>query len=299
MEKKTLLLAMAIMLLSSIIFNGCIDDNTKTVNTTPNEKVNITEQDTFKFTIDEIKKKYTEDKIQNIIQFKDGYVLVESIIETVGNRFELYNLKTGEINTLPKSQFGYASLEKVINENYFILLSDGKDEDGPFGKFPYLIHCIRIKNDSNKDDNFIALYEDKYFNLDETVQSGSKEWDVMSDVIVTLDGLQVLFSPINGNEAGFYTDATDIPHTKTSYDKDKSQITFEIGTNQLGEKLKGMNKVILDDNQFISSYEIKQKDNKVYLVVEVKDLTKEYMVKIMRLPEGELPYFSVIFRGKQ
>ncbi len=299
MGKKTLFLVMATVLSFSLIFNGCTDDNTKTVNTTPNEKVNITNQDTFKFTIDEIKKKYTEDKILNINQFKEGYVLVESMIENFGNRFDLYNLKTGETNTLPKSQFGHASLEKVINENYFILLSDGKDSDGPFGKFPYLIHCIRIKNDLNKNDNFIALYEDKYFNLDEPVQSGSKEWDVMSNVIVTLDGLQVLFSPINGNESGFYTDFTDIPPTKTSYDKNKSQITFEIGANQLGEKLKGMKKVILDDNQFISSYEINLKGNKVYLVVEVKDLTKEYMVKIMRLPEGQLPYFSVIFRGKQ
>ena len=40
-------------------------------------------------------------------------------------------------------------------------------------------------------------------------------------------------------------------------------------------------------------------DNKVYLVIGVKDLAKEYMVKIKRLPGGQLPYFSVIFREKQ
>ena len=297
MKRKILFLVLILVL--STIFNGCTDENKKLANTIPNEKVNAINQDTYKLTIDEIKKKYKEDKILDINQFKDGYVLIESMKETVGNRFDLYNLKTGEMDTLPKSPFGLASLEKVINENYFILLSDGKDGDGPLTKFPYMIRCIRIKNDLNKNDNFIALYEGKYFNLDVPVQSGSKEYDVMSDVKVTLDGLQVLFNPIKGNELGFYTDATDIPPTKTSYDNNKRQITFEIGTDQLGEKLKGMKKVNLDDNQFMSSYEINQKDNKIYLVVGIKDLTKEYMVIIKKLPDDQLPYFSVTFRGKQ
>ena len=162
-----------------------------------------------------------------------------------------------------------------------------------------MIRCIRIKNDLNKNDNFLVIFEDKYFSLEDSVQSGSKEGSLMSEVNVTLDGLEVLFKPIKGKESGFYADFTDIPPTKTSYDKNKNQITFEIGTDQLGEKLKDTKKVNIDDNQYMSSYEIVQKDNKIYLIVGVRDLTKEYMVKIKRLPDGQLPYFSVTFKGKQ
>ena len=118
---------------------GCTDESKKAANTTPDQFVNTANQDTFKLTLDDIKKKYTEVKILNINEFKEGYVLVESIRETVGNKFDLYDLKTGEMDTLPKGEFGIATLEQIINENYFVFLSNGKDSDGPFGKFPYLI----------------------------------------------------------------------------------------------------------------------------------------------------------------
>lgn len=65
---------------------------------------------------------------------------------------------------------------------------------------------------------------------------------------------------------------------------------FEIGTSHLGEGLKGMKKVNLD-HQFIFSYEIKQKDNKIYLIGDPKDLVKKHTINMKRLPEGQLPYF--------
>lgn len=66
---------------------------------------------------------------------------------------------------------------------------------------------------------------------------------------------------------------------------------FEIGTSHPGERLKDMKKVNLDGHQFIFSYEIKQKDNKIYLIGDPKDLVKKHTINMKRLPEGQLPYF--------
>jgi hypothetical protein len=51
-----------------------------------------------KLIIKEIKKNYTDKPIKNIIPFKEDFVLVEWQKPTFANRFDLYNLKTGEMN---------------------------------------------------------------------------------------------------------------------------------------------------------------------------------------------------------
>ena len=118
------------------------------------------------------------------------------------------------------------------------------------------------------------------------------------DIVITLDGFEVMFEPMNGDDSGFYTAATDIPPTKTSYNEEKKQMTFELTTNQIGNKFKNNKKVDVEGNQYISSFEINQKNNMTYLIVGIKDITKEYMVKMNKLPD-QLPYFSVSFREQQ
>lgn len=119
----------------------------------------------------------------------------------------------------------------------------------------------------------------------------------MSNINVTNNGLEVLFEPIKGKESGFYAGATDIPPTKTSFNKDKRQIVLEIGANQLSQKLIDIKQVNFNTNQYMSSYWITQKGNKIYLTITVRDLVKTYTVKSERLPNG-LPYFSIIFSGE-
>lgn len=288
MRKKILFLVVALVFVFSVIMTGCAASSEKQTNSSSHE--------TLKLTLNEIKKNYTDAKIKSVRNIGEEYVLVESQQDTFANKFDLYNLKTGDMDTMPTMP-EFVSLEKIENENYFVFLSSGKNSESPFGDFPYLIKCIRIKNDISKNDDFAALKDNKYFNLDYSVQAGSKE-GVMSNLIVTLDGLEVSFEPIKGKELGFYADAADIPFTKTSFDRDRRQIVFEIGTNVLGEKLSGTNKVMLDDNQYMSSYELIQKDNKIYLAVTVRDLVKSYMVRSQRLPNG-LPYFSVKFESER
>lgn len=297
MRKITPVLLFVLILFLPIIFSGCTAGNEKDANNIPGGQVDNANEDTTQsvLTLDEIKERYTDTNIKNIQNIGEEYLLVESQKDTFANRFDLYNLKTGDMDTLPTMPY-FVTLENIENENYFVFLSSGKNSQSPMGTFPCLIKCIRIKTDLNESDDFIALFEEKYFSLEDVVQSGIKHECIMSDLNITFEGLEVLFKPIKGKEALFYAAITDIPPTKTSYDKDKKQMTFEIGTKHLGEGLKGMKKVSIDDNQFISSYEIEQKDNKIYLIVVLKDLAKKYTIDMKRLPDGQLPYFLVKFR---
>lgn len=296
MKRIPLFLVTTIILLNTFVLIGCTNQAKKAASTSTEKQSTTSNIKTYKLTSEEIKKKYTDTKVKSIQNIGEDFILVESQQDTLANKFDIYNLGTGEMNTLPTMP-DFVTLEKLVNEDYFIFLDSGKNSEGPFGNFPHLLSCIRVKNDTNKDNDFITLYGDKYFSLDYSMQAGSKGSELMSDLNVTFDGLEVLFEPIKGNELEFYADFTDIPTTKTSFNKDLKQIVFEIGTNQLSKKLDGMKKVIVDNNQFISSYEITQKDNKIYLSVNVSDSAKTYMAKIKRLP-NQLPYFTVVFAGE-
>lgn len=282
--KKLILFLIIILLFSTVVMlNGCTNNN----------NTEAASQKVSKLSIDEIKKKYTDSKIKSIQNIGENYVIIESQQETYANRFDLYNLATGDIDIMPTMP-EYVTLEKVENENYIVFLSSGKNSECIFAKAPYTIRCIRIKNDVNANDDFIALYEDKYLDLNYSIQLGSKEESQMSDINIGFDGIQVSFKAIEGKELDFYADATDIPPTKTSYDKSKKQFTLELDCKQLDKKFKTAEKIELTDNQYISAYEIRQKDNKIYVTLDLKDTASHYLFNIKRLPD-DTPYLFVSF----
>ncbi|WP_069650131.1 hypothetical protein [Caloranaerobacter ferrireducens] len=223
--------------------------------------------------------------------------MVESQRETYSNKFVLYNLKTGDRDIMPTG-IEFVKLEKVENENYIVFLSSGKNSECVFRKFPYYIRCIRIKNDIESTNDFIALEEDKYFKINETISAGSKNCCSLSDIIVTLDGLQVLFEPIPGQEALFYAADTDIPETIIYYDEDKKQMLIEMKDTQIGNSLKEIKEISTKKNRYINSLRITEKEKNIQLIVNIEDFTEEYIAKIKKIPSG-LPFFEIRFRSKR
>lgn len=289
-----MILAAAIILALTTFLCGCASEKSKS---SSNGNTNYSNHVTTKLTIDDIKKKYTDAKIKSIKKIGNDYILVESKRINSINMFDLYNLKSGAIDALP-TMGEFVTLEKIESENYFIFLSSGKNSESAVGNFPYIIRCIRIKNDFSNNNDFIALRDDKYFGLDYSIQSGSKDEEVISELGVTFNGLEILFEPIKGEETKFYAAYTDIPCTITSYNKELNQIVFQIGAMEISSKLKNIGKVKLNNNQYMSSYEILQQNSKTYIVITVKDLVKTYTAKTKTLPNG-LPYLSIMFSNEQ
>lgn len=294
MYKRKLMVLIMVLLVVNIILVGCAVVEKEQINTSENKKENINSGN-YKLTIEDIKKNYTEEKILNIEQINDEYVLVESQRETCANKFELYNLRTGDKDIMPTMP-EFVTLEKIENENHIVFLSSGRNSECCFGTFPYLIRCIRVKSDIESTDDFIALHEDKYFKLSEPVSSGSKGCSVLSDIIVTLDSIQVLFEPIPGQEAQFYAAATDIPVTSIYYDEDKNQMIIEMKIAHIGNIFKEKKEILTEKNKYIGSIQIVQSEEDVKLIIDIEDIAREYIAKIKRIPKG-LPFFEISFRS--
>lgn len=282
--KRNVIFIIVIMLLSiTIMLSGCSDKSA----------VPIVSQEAPKLTIEEITKKYTDTNIKNIHNIGEDYVLIESQQETFANRFDLYNLNTGDMDIMP-TMIDFVTLEKIENENYIIFLSSGKNSESPFINPPHLIKCVRIKNEADKEDDFIALYEDKYLPLDYPLQLGCKAETQMLDMNISFDGFEAAFGAVKGKEAAFYADDTDIPPTRTIYDKGTKQLIFEMDCEELSDKVEAEKKAATPDNQYISAYEITEKDNKFYLSLKLKDTAKQYLLKKDHLPDGTM-YIRISF----
>ncbi|MDF2519619.1 MAG: hypothetical protein K0R84_247 [Clostridia bacterium] len=285
--KRNVLFISAVMLLSiPVILLGCSDKNA----------VPVANQEAPRLTIEEITKKYKDTSIKNIHNIGEDYVLIESQQETFANRFDLYNLNTGDMDIMP-TMIDFVTLESIENENYIIFLSSGKNSESPFINPPHLIKCVRIKNEADKEDDFIALYEDKYLPLDYPLQLGCKAETQMLDINISFNGFEAAFGAVKGKEAAFYADNSDIPPTRTIYDKDKKQLIFEMDCEELSGKVEAKKKAATPDNQYISAYEINEKDNKFYLSLELKDTAKQYLLKKDHLPDGTM-YFRISFVGE-
>jgi hypothetical protein len=234
-------------------------------------------------TIEDVKKKYTDTKIKDIREINKNFVLVESQQETWAHKFDVINLKTGELDTLPTMP-EFVTLEDIESENSFIFLASGKNCECPFGSFPYRIKCVRVKNDKKDQSNFIAIKEEKYFKLDESVESGSKSESILSAVVPTLNGFQVLFKPIPGKEDIYYADASDIPPTKTTYNKENKELIFQIDTVKLDGSLKLRKKLTTPDSIYFNFIVIEENNGKINIIVSLIDNVDEYIVRNKRLP---------------
>lgn len=109
-----------------------------------------------KLTIEDIKKNYKDRPIKNIIPFKEDFVLVEWQKPTFANRFDLYNLKTGEMNFVYGTT-NYVKVQKIVDEDRIIFFADGRESETRYWEFPFLEDCRRVA-DSEK---FIHFKEKK------------------------------------------------------------------------------------------------------------------------------------------
>ncbi len=243
-----------------------------------------------KISIEDIKTKYTDEKILNIQKIKNNFVLIESQKDTFANKFTLYNLNTGESNFLPTSG-NYVSVEKIIDENNINFLATGKNSESSNIEFPYLINCNR--KDSTME--FSATIKKKILELTDSVEGGNKKQCQLSSILTTPNTIRVYFKPSQGKETEFFADSVTIPITNSKYIKEKNQMTFKIEDVQLAKEYeKSINK---NDSFFITPIETNVQTNCIELVVTLKDFVDGYTIASNVAFENntQIPYFEVEF----
>lgn len=244
-------------------------------------------------TIDDIKKMYADQNI-NLTTYTDKYVLVESQINNVPNVFELFNLETGDRDVLP-TLGDYAKLNKIVDENNIIIISSGKNVEGDYSTFPYIMKISRDKENIDNIYDFKVETEDYYAKITEAITFGNKP-GLLAYIKADLSKITVFFKPIPGDGGNFFAGYTNVPVTHVSYIKDKAQIVFECEKSIFDSKYKNSNKIFPDKNMYYSSIEMKKEDQNIKIIVSLKDAAKEYTVKIKNTQEQYLPYAEILFR---
>ena len=248
-----------------------------------------------KLTIEEIKKNYTDRTINDIIPFKEDYVLIDWKYSPRGaSRFDLYNLKTEEMNRVYGSIY-YVKVHKIIDEDRIIFLADGRNSETRYWEFPYLEDCRRIAD----NERFIHFKEKKYFPIEDSVQFGCDKDQVIIDFTVRYHEIEIVFGP-QFEEMGAYIagGGPSIPPVKTHFDnKDKKFVlTFE-GT-KVTDDLKDYFVIYEEFFYDFTSLALKEEGNNTKVVLGLKDSVKFYTGKIqmmMKPKHGERPYVVITF----
>jgi len=173
-----------------------------------------------KKTLEQIKNSYEADQnVKNITEFNKKYVLVEWQRLGDANRFELYNLETGS-KDIAYFDIYHVRLEQIINENWFIFLTDGRNHINSHVSFPFVLECKRER----AGEKFIKIRKQKYFPIVKEIEFGFLKNHLVSDVVVSDHSIKILFEPLFDHYAG---GGPDIPPIKTSFNGYQFIITIE------------------------------------------------------------------------
>lgn len=247
-----------------------------------------------KLTIEEIKKNYTDKPIKNIIPFKEDFVLVEWQKPTFANRFDLYNLKTGEMNPVYGSS-SYVKVHKIVDEDRIIFFADGRDSETRYWEFPFLEDCRRVAD----NERFIHFREKKYFPVEDSVQFGCDKGQVIIDFTVRYHEIEIVFGPqFEKMDAYIAGGGPSIPPVKTSFDKKTNTFILTFEETKVTDDLKDYSVSSHDFSYDIVSLALEEDKSSTKVVLKFKDSVKFYTGQIQSLikpKHGRRPYVVITF----
>jgi PBP1b-binding outer membrane lipoprotein LpoB len=272
----------------TILVSGCSLNGTKS---SSSNTVNYKSED--KLTMDEIKQSYakTDEKILNTKEYKN-YVLVESQAPTLANHFTLYDLKTGDKDILP-SGIDFIDSANIINENHIILYAKGTNSESVGQIFPFEIDCMRGAENNNVDGDFIPTFKNIKFPINKQISLKGKGKEEITDIRVTVNGLQVCFGPQSGSDASFNADYVDIPTTDISYDKTVGELSLKLQDTLFAKSLSNTSSM-LHNNTYIKSLSLKENENSAIITIKLNDSAQYYIGKKASIEVG-IPYMDIQF----
>lgn len=292
MITKIPLYFLIIIMCSSLL--GCSSKNTNSSSNNKKAK-NIVQ----KLTIDDIKKNYIEDgekKIENISTY-NHYALVEYTLDSTTKCFDWYNLETGDKDVLLTDSIN-TTLKNIENENSIIFITDGVSHINGHKDFPKIIKCQRAEENTNSENDFVKRINNLYLEIDKKVEIGVKTNETISDIKVSLKGIEILLEPLKGYEGEFYAAYTTIPKTETTYVKDKQQFIIEFKDTNLNPRISKSK--IAQQNHYINSVDISVHGKNTKLIVNLKDAAKYYTAFIGHLEpqKDDFPYVDFNFANE-
>lgn len=288
------LLIVFVFLLVCAVTVGC----NKVTNTKQPETINEIEEN--RLTVEDIVKSYEVKGIGKIISVTEykNYVLVEYINPSDMRWFNWHNLDTGDMDAVGNMDTS-ARLVQIINENHLVFESDGVNALNGHRFFPFYIDCTRGSEATGYDGEFHNTRKEKYLEIDEKCEFGIKSDVVLSDVKLTLQGVEMLFSPMEGKEGGFYTAYTSIPVTATSYISEKNQFEIVFKNTKLISELE--NNFAEVQSTYIESIQLLEIGNDTAARIKLKEGARYYNASVGHLEPAvdDFPFVEFKFINKR
>lgn len=281
--KKYFLFIFLLLLIVSL--TGCSSEE----NLTNNTVVEVDEQSN-KLSIEEIKSNYNESEIKEITS-QGAYVLVEvQKGENYPSEFDLYNIKTGE--KIPLIAGRYVELLSMdLKDDYsksITFLATGKNRAEPSISFPYVIKFV-----SNKS-GFVQISDACYLPLELEAAVGAKSDEIISNVKVTMNGVQVAFKPVPGTEANFYAGSIEAPLTQSSYKAQENKMVLEFKGTQVEDEFL-TKQLDTQEHPYIKFVEFKElASGNSTMIIGLTEEARYYLISDERIYNG-LPYLNIEF----
>lgn len=157
--------------------------------------------------------------------------------------------------------------------------------------------CSRAKEITGYDTDFNMTMTDLYKRVEEGFEFGVKRDVLISDLKVTLTGVEVSFAPMKGKEGEFYVAYSTIPVLRTSYIPDKNQFVLEFKDTEISSNI--VTGKIKEQNGYVYSVELKEDGANSVVTINLKNTAKFYNAKVDHeepLTDGS-PYVRFTFRN--
>ena len=231
-------------------------------------------------TIDKIKQSYKADeKILNTLEH-GNYVLVESQVPTYANKYILYDLITGDKDPLPTSEYSTDSKKiRIVDANNLILYATGNNAVYAYQSFPFEIQCIRGSKNIDSDKDFVAVYNDIKFPINtQLTLRGKNVKEEVTDIKVTVNGIQVCFGPQNSDDINYSAAYVDCPVTDISYDETNREFNINFKNTKYGKLYTDISSLSCS-NPYIESLNLKESENSAMIVIKLNDKVKYFAGK--------------------
>lgn len=259
------------------------------------EKITSEEQNNSKLTLDDIKSRYSDGDAGSIVNiYEQGvYILVEYLKEQE-QYFDLYNLKTGDWDILPRT-YTRLKLDRFYEGSSIRFVSDGVCTINGAKIFPFYFNCSRDGEVIESSNDFAADMQEKYYRIEDSVEFGNKPNEMISDIRITLRGIEMAFAPMKGYEGPFFTAYTTIPPIRTSYDEVKKQFIIEFQETKLDESFDTKKLSVNPENHFIVAIKVLKDGNNCKIILNLKEEAHVYSAMENKVND-DIPCVSFVFR---
>lgn len=244
---------------------GQLEEKTSEIENSDEEVIEATQEDIFKAVQELIK----YDSIEILEKHDNNLYMIRTKKETFADGYLLYNSISKELYLMP--MYGdFVSSYKIHNENHVVFEMEGMHSESSYHSPPYIFDCRKVINNDGKNE-FLRIRKVIYMPLEKEIDFGGKENHSLTDIIVTLDGIQVAFGPQDTTDANYFADYTIPPLTKTSYNKTNNQFIVEFESTIIDEQFENNELVIEKSNGYIESMELEKNDDSTLLIIQLRN----------------------------